>query len=137
MNKIFKVIWSKTRNCYIVVSELAKGHTKANSTGRKARRAAVTSVATLAVALTLAGGGNAWAAVAVTTTTPAGETAIVYTTKEVYNTSQVDEKLALKADATDVYTTTEMDSKLDDVNTALNAKADASNYNGPVNSDQY
>lgn len=130
MNKIFKVIWSKTRNCYIVVSELAKGHTKANSTGRKARRAAVTSVAALAVALTLAGGGNAWAAVAVTTTTPEGETAIVYTTREVYNTSQVDEKLALKADATDVYTTTEMDSKLDDVNTALNAKADASNvYN--------
>ena len=26
MNKIFKVIWSKTRNCYIVVSELAKNH---------------------------------------------------------------------------------------------------------------
>lgn len=26
MNKIFKVIWSKARNCYIVVSELAKSH---------------------------------------------------------------------------------------------------------------
>lgn len=26
MNKIFKVIWSKARNCYIVVSELAKNH---------------------------------------------------------------------------------------------------------------
>lgn len=26
MNKIFKIIWSKVRNCYVVVSELAKSH---------------------------------------------------------------------------------------------------------------
>lgn len=26
MNKIYKVIWSKARNCYVVVSELAKSH---------------------------------------------------------------------------------------------------------------
>lgn len=26
MNKIYKVIYSKVRNCYIVVSELAKSH---------------------------------------------------------------------------------------------------------------
>ena len=31
MNKIFKVIWSKTKNCYVVTSELAKSHTKAPS----------------------------------------------------------------------------------------------------------
>ncbi|WP_370821092.1 ESPR domain-containing protein [Acidaminococcus massiliensis] len=24
MNKIYKVVWSKVRNCYVVVSELAK-----------------------------------------------------------------------------------------------------------------
>ena len=24
MNKIYKVVWSKVKNCYIVVSELAK-----------------------------------------------------------------------------------------------------------------
>ncbi len=29
MNKVFKVIWSKTKNCYVVASELAKSHTKA------------------------------------------------------------------------------------------------------------
>ena len=28
MNKVFKVIWSKTKNCYVVASELAKSHTK-------------------------------------------------------------------------------------------------------------
>ena len=28
MNKIYKVVWSKARNCYVVVSELAKRHGK-------------------------------------------------------------------------------------------------------------
>ena len=28
MNKIYKVIWSKVKNCYVVVSELAKSRTK-------------------------------------------------------------------------------------------------------------
>ena len=38
MNKIYKVIYSKVRNCYVVVSELAKNHsrgTKAEHTARK------------------------------------------------------------------------------------------------------
>ena len=30
MNKIFKVIWSKSKQCYVVVSEMAK-----NKTGKK------------------------------------------------------------------------------------------------------
>ena len=30
MNKIFKVIWSKSKQCYVVVSEMAK-----NTTGKK------------------------------------------------------------------------------------------------------
>ncbi len=33
MNKTFKVIWSKTRNCYVVVSELAKKHSKSSKSG--------------------------------------------------------------------------------------------------------
>lgn len=33
MNKIYKVIWSKVRNCWIVVSELAKGQGKNTSCG--------------------------------------------------------------------------------------------------------
>ncbi|WP_366937481.1 ESPR domain-containing protein [uncultured Megasphaera sp.] len=31
MNKIFKVIYSKTRHCYVVVSELAKSHCKSTT----------------------------------------------------------------------------------------------------------
>ena len=37
MNKIYKVIWSKTRNCYVAVSELAKTHSKGCS-GRRIGR---------------------------------------------------------------------------------------------------
>ena len=31
MNKIYKVIWSKVKACYVVVSELAKRHSKCKS----------------------------------------------------------------------------------------------------------
>ena len=30
MNKIYKVVWNNTLQCYTVVSELAKSHTKNN-----------------------------------------------------------------------------------------------------------
>ena len=36
MNKIFKVIWSKSKQCYVVVSELAK-----NTTGKKENRCSI------------------------------------------------------------------------------------------------
>ena len=60
MNKIFKVIWSKSRNCYVVASELAKGTSKSTSTGRMAKRAALAAVA--ALLLFPAGIGNSYAA---------------------------------------------------------------------------
>ena len=31
MNRIYKVIWSKARNCYVVVSEIAKRNGKCSS----------------------------------------------------------------------------------------------------------
>lgn len=31
MNKIYKLIWSKTKNCWVIASELAKGHGKNKS----------------------------------------------------------------------------------------------------------
>ena len=33
MNKVYKVIWSKVKNCYVVASELAKSHTKSPKSG--------------------------------------------------------------------------------------------------------
>lgn len=34
MNKVYKVIWNSTLQCYTVVSELAKSHTKGSSAKR-------------------------------------------------------------------------------------------------------
>ena len=59
MNRIFKVIWSKTRNCYVVASELAKGRTKAASTGDKAKRLALAAITAL---MLLPVGGYSYAA---------------------------------------------------------------------------
>lgn len=59
MNKIFKVIWSKSRNCYVVASELAKGHTKAASTGDKTKRLALAAITAL---MLLPVGGFSYAA---------------------------------------------------------------------------
>ena len=43
MNKIYKIVWSKVKNCYVVVSELAKSHTKAPAS-RGINRALVVGV---------------------------------------------------------------------------------------------
>ena len=37
MNKIYKLVWSKVKNCYVVVSELAKSHTKSPKSGIMSR----------------------------------------------------------------------------------------------------
>lgn len=63
MNKIYKVIWSKARNCYVVVSELAKrnGKCKAAKTDNEnegnllSEMSGATSLHKAAVALLLAG----------------------------------------------------------------------------------
>ena len=34
MNRVYKVIWSKVKNCYVAVSEIAKSHTKGCSDRR-------------------------------------------------------------------------------------------------------
>ena len=45
MNRIYKVVWSKTKNCYTVVSEIAKRHGK----GNRARTCATALLAALAL----------------------------------------------------------------------------------------
>ena len=64
MNKIFKVIYSKTRHCYVVVSELAKSHVKSSHGNGGQQKAALTMSVLLALgAFTFAfGPANAEAA---------------------------------------------------------------------------
>ncbi len=64
MNKIYKVIWSKVRNCYVAVSEIAKRNGKSCTSvncGAKANRRSVGVALAIALSLSMAGGGVAWA----------------------------------------------------------------------------
>lgn len=83
MNKIFKVIWSKTRNCYVVASELAKGRTKAASTGDKAKRLALAAITAL---MLLPVGGYSYAADTATVTDTSTTQQTVYTKDGADNT---------------------------------------------------
>ena len=70
MNKIYKVIWSKVRNCYVAVSEIAKRNGKSCTSvncGAKANRRSVGLALAIALSLSLAGGGVAWASASLVT----------------------------------------------------------------------
>ena len=45
MNKIYKVVWSKLKSCYVVTSEFGKSRTKSFGSGKRAGKAAVAAVA--------------------------------------------------------------------------------------------
>lgn len=96
MNKIYKVIWSKAKHTYVVASEIAKGHTKGETTGRGLKKLA----AALLVAAALLSPSFAWAEEAVTIKVePAsGESAAV----EVYTKYGADK--AISTNATNIST---------------------------------
>ena len=64
MNRIYKVIWSKAKHCYTVVSEIAKSQTKSPSAGRGLRSTAASLAAALAITGGLAFGMPAMASAA-------------------------------------------------------------------------
>lgn len=55
MNKIYKVVWSKVKHCYVVTSELAKRNGK--GCGARSLRMAAVSMG-VAAALLYTGGGT-------------------------------------------------------------------------------
>jgi len=60
MNRIYKVIWSKVRNCYVVVSELAKRNGKdTTSTDKRRKLTAGLAMAAMAVVLNMGVVGSA------------------------------------------------------------------------------
>ena len=132
MNRVYKVIWSKAKHCYVVTSEIAKGHTKGETTGKGLKKLA----AAMLVAAALLSPSFAWAedtAVKVDTSTSVGAV-------EVYTKKGTDTALNGKADKattlegygiTDAYTKTETDN-------ALSGKADkAANLAGYGITDAY
>lgn len=102
MNRVYKVIWSKAKHCYVVTSEIAKSHTKGESTGRGLKKLA----AALLVAAALMGPNFAWAAgdtVTVKDTTEAEQ--IVYTVEGAERNFATKAELNAKANAADVENT--------------------------------
>ena len=93
MNSIYKVIWSKAKNCYVVASEIAKSHTKSAS-GQSVRRSALASL--LALSLLCGGLGVASASLEVVDQSGTAGTVTIYTKDEV------DHALTAKGAATDV-----------------------------------
>ena len=93
MNNIYKVIWSKAKNCYVVASEIAKSHTKSAS-GQSVRRSALASL--LALSLLCGGLGVASASLEVVDQSGTAGTVTIYTKDEV------DLALTAKGAATDV-----------------------------------
>ena len=53
MNKIYKVVWSKAKHCYVVASELAKRNTK--GCGARSLRMAAVSLGVAAALLSIGG----------------------------------------------------------------------------------
>lgn len=81
MNNIYKVIWSKAKNCYVVASEIARSHTKSASGSEKigggTRRKLLASL--MALSLLCGGLGVASAADSVKVDVSTNSTTEVYT----------------------------------------------------------
>ena len=94
MNNIYKVIWSKAKNCYVVASEIARSHTKSASGSEKIGGVARHALLALGAACAIACGGfvNVGAAESVEVSTPSGGVV------KVYDANTVDSKLNEKAD---------------------------------------
>lgn len=143
MNNIYKVIWSKAKNCYVVASEIARSHTKSATGSEKIGGVTKRSLLASLMALSLLCGGLGVASAAdgtvhVQDIAATATTKEVYTTDKVYTKTETDGQLALKANATDVAKNTEniatnkenihtLDGKLANLTTAVNGKADAAN----------
>lgn len=102
MNRVYKVIWSKAKHCYVVTSEIAKSHTKGESTGRGLKKLA----AALLVAAALMGPNFAWAADGTATVMDkSSKEQIVYTQEGADVKFATKTELAAKANADDVEST--------------------------------
>ena len=102
MNNIYKVIWSKAKNCYVVVSEIARSHTKSATGSEKiggvTRRSLLASL--MALSLLCGGWGAASASLEVVDQSGTAGTVTIYTKDEV------DKALEAKGAATDVASNT-------------------------------
>lgn len=98
MNNIYKVIWSKAKNCYVVASEIARSHTKSATGSGKIGGVTRRSLLASLMALSLLCGGLGVAEAAVRVNEDVGGTSEVYTTSETYTQREADLKYATKVE---------------------------------------
>ena len=98
MNNIYKVIWSKAKNCYVVASEIARSHTKSASGSEKIGGVTRRSLLASLMALSLLCGGLGVASAADVVHVDENATGAA----EVYTKTGVDTLLDKKADKTAV-----------------------------------
>lgn len=134
MNNIYKVIWSKAKNCYVVASEIARSHTKSASGSEKIGGVARHALLALGAVCAIACGGfvNVGAAETVDVSTTGGSTAKVYTKygTESYVQDKVEAELTSKLHY--YYTTSDVDQKLGDLATDVDTKLEALTTTGDV-----
>ena len=98
MNHIYKVVWSRARNCYMAVSEIAKGHSKSSGKEKSGKMI----LASLAVAA-LAFGTTAYAAYDPSTNTDTLTNRMISTTRgntegDMHTYDHADRNLVIKWD---------------------------------------
>lgn len=136
MNNIYKVIWSKAKNCYVVASEIARSHTKSASGSEKIGGVARHALLALGAACAIACGGfvNVGAADTVDVTT-GGSTATVYTKEgtEFYVAGEI----RYLTESGDVFTNRDNIAKnkadINALQSELGNKADATALDGKAN----
>ena len=137
MNNIYKVIWSKAKNCYVVASEIARSHTKSASGSEKIGGVARHALLALGAACAIACGGfvNVGAYTKVDVSTPSGGVEKVYTADATDSLVQdvVDQKLqhelSFYAKFSDTYTKSDVDAKLEALTTTGDVATNKNNIN--------
>lgn len=98
MNNIYKVIWSKAKNCYVVASEIARSHTKSATGSGKIGGVTRRSLLASLMALSLLCGGLGVASASLEVVDQSGTPGTV----TIYTKDEVDHALTAKGAATDV-----------------------------------
>ena len=120
MNNIYKVIWSKAKNCYVVASEIAKSHTKSASGSEKMGGYGKKALLALAAASAIFCGGLV--NVGAVDTVHVDESGTPLTAHEVYTKDAVDTTFATKTEVNakaDSTTVTEQGTKITQLETAV------------------
>ena len=98
MNNIYKVIWSKAKNCYVVASEIARSHTKSATGSEKIGGVTRRSLLASLMALSLLCGGLGVASASLEVVDQSGTAGTV----TIYTKDEVDNALTAKGSAADV-----------------------------------